>query len=108
MNPNPYPNGRWTSTVHTAALAGSDAQPSGATVVARPSCLDSSPSQWLHAPVAPDMQASTLHELFWGAPDSDIATEARARIERVIEQAAELPQCFQAQAQEAAYVRPAC
>src|SRR5262245_53456259 len=111
MNPNPYPNGRWTSTTPTTALVASDSQrSSGATAVVRPSCLDSSPSKWLHAPVAPDMLASTLHELFWGAPDSDIATEARARIERVIEQAAEQPQFFpaQAQAQEAAYVRPAC
>ena len=99
MNPNPYPNGRWTSPTPAAPHA---------TLAARPSCLDISPGKWLRAPVSPDMLASTLHELFWGAPDSDIATEARARIERVIEQAAEQPQLFQTQAQEAAYVRQAC
>jgi hypothetical protein len=105
MNSNPYPNGRWTNPA-PAAPADVESRRRGATPVARPSCLDISPRKWLRAPVAPDMLASTLHELFWGAPDSDMVSEARARIERVIERAMEQTDFFQRQ--EAAYVSPAC
>ena len=104
MNPNPYPNGRWTSPA--PAVPATVSRGSGATPVARPSCLDISPRKWLRAPVAPDMLASTLHELFWGAPDSDMVSEARARIERVIERAMEQTDFFKRQ--EVTYVSPAC
>ena len=105
MNPNPYPNGRWTSPA-TVAPGAADAGRSVATPAARRSCLDISPRKWLRAPVAPDLLAGALHELFWGAPDSDIVSEARARIECVIERAMEHSQFLQPQ--EAAYVNPAC
>ncbi len=105
MNPNPYPNGRWTSPA-TVTPAAAEAGRAMASPAARPSCLDISPRKWLRAPVAPDMMAGTLRELFWGAPDSDIVSDARARIERVIERAMEHSQFFQPQ--EAAYVSPAC
>ena len=105
MNPNPYPNGRWTSPASVAPGA-ADATRAAATSPARCSCLDISPRKWLHAPVAPDLLAGTLHELFWGAPDTDTVSEARARIEHVIERAVEHPQLLQPQ--EAAYVSPIC
>ena len=105
MNPNPYPNGRWTSPA-TVAPGAAGAGRAVAPPAARPSCLDISPRKWLRAPVAPDLLAGTLHELFWGAPDSEIVTDARARIERVIQRALEETQFFQRQ--EAAYVSPVC
>src|SRR6266498_5802554 len=116
MNPNPYPNGRWTSPAAIApgaanngddgsrgrsphrmstALGAADAGRSIATPPTRRSCLDISPRKWLRAPVAPELLAGTLHELFWGAPDSDVMSEARARIERVIERAMEHSQFLQ-------------
>lgn len=104
MNTNPYPNGRWTlsaSTPPAAAPRHSNANP-----VARRSCLDISPRKWLRAPAAPDMMAGTLHELFWGAPDSDLVSEARARIDHVIQRAMEQTDFFRRQ--EVAYVSPAC
>jgi len=105
MNTNPYPNGRWTSPT-SATPAAAEARRSRAIPAARRSCLDISPRKWLRAPVAPDLLASTLHELFWGAPDSDMVSEARVRIERVIERAMEQTDFFRRQ--EAAYVSPAC
>ena len=104
MNPNPYPNGRWTSPAAKAPAA-ADTRPSRAIPAARRSCLDISPRKWLRAPVAPDMLASTLHELFWGAPDSGMVSEAQARIERVIQRAMEQTDFFRRQ--EAANVSPA-
>jgi hypothetical protein len=127
MNTNPYPNGRWTSpspiapdatnngcdgsrgrSPHQvpAARGGADAGRAIVTSAARPSCLDISPRKWLRAPVAPDMLASALHELFWGTPDSDMVSEARARIERVIQRAMEQTDFFRRQ--EAAHASPAC
>ena len=105
MNTNPYPNGRWTSPA-SATPAAVDTRRSGAIPATRPSCLDISPRKWLRAPASPDLLASALHELFWGAPDSDIVTEARVRIERVIERAMEQTDFFRRQ--EVAYVSPAC
>lgn len=104
MNPNPYPNGRWTPPASTAHGAGETRQ-TVAMPAARRSCLDISPRKWLRAPVAPDMLASALHELFWGAPDSDMVSEARARIEHVLQRAMEQTDFFRRQ--EAAYVSPA-
>jgi hypothetical protein len=119
MNPNPYPNGRWTSATAIAPGAADDGYDGsrgrsphrmstviGGVDVGRRSCLDISPRKWLRAPVAPDLLAGTLHELFWGAPDSDIVSEARARIEVVIQRAMEQTDFIQRQ--EAAYVSPAC
>lgn len=105
MNLNPYPNGRWTGMPSAAPGAANAGRPV-AVPAARRSCLDISPRKWLRAPVAPDLLAGALHELFWGAPDSDLVSDARARIERVIERAMEQTQFFQPQ--EAAYVSPAC
>src|SRR5262245_52603863 len=105
MNPNPYPNGRWTAPSPVPQRV-ADAGRAMATPTARPSCLDISSRKWLRAPVAPDLLAATLHELFWGAPDTEVMSEARARIELVIERAMGHSQFFQPQ--EAAYVSPAC
>jgi hypothetical protein len=105
MNSNPYPNGRWTSPASLTRVA-TERGRAVATPAARPSCLDISPRKWLRAPVSPYLLAGTLHELFWGAPDSETVSEARARIERVIERATEHSQFFPPQ--EADYVSPAC
>jgi hypothetical protein len=85
LNPKPY-----------AAPGAADTCNTDATQAASHSCLDSSPRKWLRAPVAPNVLAGRLRHLFWGPPDASIVSEARARIERVVEQAMEQPQFLNA------------
>ena len=93
MNPNPYPNGH--STQPASPEHGTpDACDSAATPAARNSCLDFSPRKWLREPVAPNVLAGTLRKLFWGTHDADVLSEARARIQRVVDQAIERSEPF--------------
>jgi hypothetical protein len=93
MKPNPYPNSRWTNPASPEHGA-PDTCESAATPVARNSCLDFSPRKWLRAPVAPNVMAGTLRNLFWGTHDANIISDARARIQRVVDQAMERSEPF--------------
>ena len=64
MNPNPYPQGRWTQLVANAASKKS-----------RNRLMSESVSSLVEAP---------LRELFWGLPESRLLDEAKQRIEKVM------------------------
>ena len=64
MNPNPYPQGRWTQLVANAASKKS-----------RNRLMSESLSSLVEAP---------LRELFWGLPESRLLDEAKQRIEKVM------------------------
>ena len=64
MNPNPYPQGRWTQLVANAASKKS-----------RNRLMSESVSSLVEAP---------LRELFWGVPESRLLDEAKQRIENVV------------------------
>ena len=64
MNTNPYPQGRWTQLVASAASKKS-----------RNRLMSESVSSLVEAP---------LRELFWGLPESRLLDEAKQRIENVV------------------------
>jgi len=70
MNPNPYPQGRWTQMVVNAATR-------------------KSRNRLMAEPVARLVEAP-LRELFWGLPESRLLDEAKERIENAINAAMSL------------------
>lgn len=71
MNPNPYPQGRWTQFVATAASR-------------------KSRNRLMSEPVSSLVEAP-LKELFWGLPESRLLEEAKLRIENAVSAAMAAP-----------------
>ena len=71
MNPNPYPQGRWTQF--------------GATAASR-----KSRNRLMSEPVSSLVEAP-LKELFWGLPESRLLEEAKLRIESAVTAAMSAP-----------------
>ena len=76
MNPNPYPQGRWTQVVASAAKARK---------CARNRLMSESVASLVEAP---------LHELFWGIPESRLVEEASRRLQSVLDAAVSRPASF--------------
>ena len=79
MNPNPYPQGRWTQCVATAARR--------------------KPRHRLPSEPVASLIGAPLRELFWGIPESRLLEEAKLRIEHVVASAKPEPIPLSADAQ---------
>lgn len=73
MNPNPYPQGRWTQVVASAA---------NARKCARNRLMPESVASLVEAP---------LRELFWGIPESRLVEEATRRLQVALDAAVSAP-----------------